>query len=91
MDNAYPGSIDVSLKKAKTCALFYGFTTAGLYNVTQPGGPAYGLEETNGGLIAFGGGLPIYKSKILIGSFGVSGGSVDQDVAVANAGVNVFN
>ena len=91
MDNAWPGSVDVSIKKAKTSSLFYGFTTASLYNSTQPGGSLYGLEETNGGLIVFGGGLPIYLKKIMIGAFGVSGGSVDQDVEVANAGVNVFN
>ncbi|CAF2970545.1 unnamed protein product [Rotaria sp. Silwood2] len=91
MDNAWPGSIDVSMKKAKTCSLFYGFTTASLYNAAQPGAPLYGIEETNGGLIVFGGGLPIYKKGILIAAIGVSGGTVDQDVAVAQAGVSVFN
>jgi uncharacterized protein GlcG (DUF336 family) len=91
MDNAWPGSIDVSMKKAKTSSLFYGVPTASLYNGSQPGKPGYGLQDTNGGLIVFGGGLPIYVKNILIGAFGVSGGSVDQDVVVATAGVNALN
>ena len=91
MDNAWPGSIDISIKKAKTSSLFYGFTTASLYANSQPGGSLYGIEETNGGLVVFGGGVPIYKGTIQIGAIGVSGGSVDQDVVVANAGVNAIN
>jgi uncharacterized protein GlcG (DUF336 family) len=56
MDNAYPGSIDISQKKARTAILFNGLTSAGLYNASQPGGSLYGIEETNGGLVVFGGG-----------------------------------
>jgi len=43
MDNAYPGSIDISTKKARTSVLFNGITSASLYNSSQPGGPLYGL------------------------------------------------
>ena len=46
-----------------------------------------GLEETSGGLVVFGGGLPIFVGSHFIGAVGVSGGTVDQDVAVATAGV----
>lgn len=46
-----------------------------------------GIEETNGGLVVFGGGLPLYKDGFLIGAIGVSGGTVEQDVEVAQAGV----
>jgi len=56
MDNAYIGSIDISQKKARTAVLFNGLTSAGLYNASQPGGSLYGIEETNGGLVVFGGG-----------------------------------
>ena len=91
MDNGWPGSVDISIKKARTCSLFYGFTSAGLYNNSQPGGALYGIQETNGGLVVFGGGLPIYRQGKMIGAFGVSGGSVEEDVEVATAGVNVFN
>ena len=43
MDNAYPGSIDISIKKARTSVLFNGIASASLYNSSQPGGPLYGL------------------------------------------------
>ena len=47
-----------------------------------------GIEETNGGLVVFGGGLPLYKDDYLLGAIGVSGGTVPQDVEVAQAGVD---
>ena len=92
MDNAFPAAIDIATKKAKTMAGFNGaFSTAGLYNATQPGAPLYGIEETNGGLIVFGGGLPIFVDGVFIGAIGVSGAtSTDQDVIVATAGVNAI-
>ncbi|KAG9528324.1 DUF336-domain-containing protein, partial [Aureobasidium melanogenum] len=90
MDNAYPGSIDISIKKARTSVLFNGIPSAGLYNQSQPGQALYGIEETNGGLVIFGGGLPLVKDNYLIGAIGVSGGTVAQDVEVAQAGVDWF-
>ncbi|KAK6407255.1 hypothetical protein LTR95_018564, partial [Oleoguttula sp. CCFEE 5521] len=63
MDNSYLGSIDISQKKAKTVADFNGlFQSSGLYNRSQtlPGSDVYGIEQTNGGLVVFGGGQPIY-------------------------------
>lgn len=42
MDNAYPGSIDISTKKARTSVLFNGLASADLYNSSQPGGALYG-------------------------------------------------
>lgn len=91
MDSALPGSIDISQKKARTVALFNGaMTTAQWYNVTQPGASLYGIEETNGGLIVFGGGVPIVVDGIFIGAVGVSGGTTDQDIQVANAGVRAI-
>jgi len=47
-----------------------------------------GIQETNGGLVIFGGSLPLYKNDFLLGSIGVSGGSPDQDLEVAQAGVD---
>ncbi|KAF3046812.1 hypothetical protein E8E11_005440 [Didymella keratinophila] len=85
MDNSYIGSIDISQKKARTAVLFNGLPSAGLYDASQPGAPLYGIEETNGGLVVFGGGLPIYYHGKLIGGVGVSGGTVPQDVEVATA------
>ena len=88
-DNAFPGSIDISQKKARTVALFNGaFTTEAWYNMTQPGQALYAIEETNGGLIVFGGGVPIYVGGYFIGAVGVSGGTTAQDIEIATAGVN---
>jgi uncharacterized protein GlcG (DUF336 family) len=87
MDNAFIGSIDISQKKARTAVLFNGLSSGDLYAAVQPGAPLYGVENTNGGLIVFGGGLPVYEEGRLIGGVGVSGGSVEQDLSVANAGV----
>jgi uncharacterized protein GlcG (DUF336 family) len=87
MDNAFLGSIDLSQKKARTAVLFNGLSSGDLYAAVQPGAPLYGVEQTNGGLVVFGGGFPVYVEGRLIGGVGVSGGSVAQDVQVAQAGV----
>jgi uncharacterized protein GlcG (DUF336 family) len=91
MDNAFLGSIDISQKKARTAVLFNGlYASADLYAAVQPGAPLYDVQNTNGGLVVFGGGVPIYVDGILIGGVGVSGGSVEQDLSVANAGVEAL-
>ena len=56
--------------------------------MTQPGQALYGIQETNGGLIVFGGGVPIYVGGYFIGAVGVSGGTTAQDIEIATAGVN---
>ena len=88
MDNAYLGSVDISIKKAKTVTSFNGlFPSYGLLNRSQPGGDLYGIEQTNGGLVVFGGGQPIYdEGGFWIGAVGVSGGTVQQDIDTAVAG-----
>ncbi|GAA2007825.1 heme-binding protein [Catenulispora subtropica] len=86
MDGAWLGSTDAALKKAKTSALF-PMPSSALGELSQPGGPIYGIEVTNGGLITFGGGLPLTAADgTVVGAIGVSGGMVEQDVAVAEAG-----
>ncbi|KAI5246245.1 DUF336-domain-containing protein [Aureobasidium subglaciale] len=88
MDNAYIGSIDLSIKKARTTVLFNGLPSGVVYDLAQPGAPFYGIQESNGGLVVFGGSLPLYKNDFLLGSIGVSGGSPAQDLQVAQAGVD---
>jgi len=65
-------------------------TTAQWYNISQPGASLYGIQETNGGLVVFGGGVPLVVNGIFIGAVGVSGGTTDQDVQVANAGARAI-
>lgn len=64
MDNAFLSSMDISIKKAKTVSLFNGlYPSNALYTRSQPGGDVYGIEQTNGGLVVFGGGQPIVDSE----------------------------
>ncbi len=84
MDDAWVGSIDISMKKAKT-AVFFGMPTGEIGKLSQPGGPLYGIEHSNDGLITFPGGLPV-GDGVMIGAIGVSGSSVENDHAVAQAG-----
>lgn len=87
MNNAWVGSIDIAIKKANTACLF-GMPTGQIGQLSQPGGPLFNIEHSNGGLITFPGGLPIVDNDgILIGAIGVSGSSVENDHLVAMAGV----
>lgn len=89
MDDAWVGSIDIAIKKAKT-ACFFGMATGELGKLSQPGKPLYAIEHSNDGLITFPGGLPIVnKDAVLVGAIGVSGSVVENDNAVAEAGVKV--
>ena len=86
MDNAWLGSIDISIKKAKT-ARYFNFPTGEIGKLSQPGGPLFNIEHSNGGLITFPGGVPITDAKgNVIGAIGVSGDTVENDHDVAEAG-----
>ena len=86
MDGAWLGSIDIAIKKAKT-ARYFDMPTGDLGKATQPGGPLYNIEVSNGGLISFPGGIPLKDADgTIIGAIGVSGSTVDKDAAVATAG-----
>ena len=86
MDDAFIGSIDIAQKKAKT-ARYFNMSTRDLGKASQPGGELYGIEVTNDGLVIFPGGvLLVDKNGVIVGSVGVSGGSVDEDESVAKAG-----
>jgi uncharacterized protein GlcG (DUF336 family) len=86
MDGAWLGSIDIALRKART-ARFFDMNTGQIGELSQPGGPLYGIEHSNGGLISFPGGIPIRNpAGTVIGAIGVSGSTVENDHAVAEAG-----
>lgn len=91
MDEAWLGSIDISIKKAKT-ARFFNFPTGEIGKLSQPGGSLYNIEHSNGGLITFPGGIPIKNAAgEIIGAIGVSGSTVEDDHTVAEAGVNAIS
>ena len=86
MDDALLGSADIAIRKAKT-AVFFNVPTGKLGELSQPGGPLFNIEHSNGGLITFAGGVPIHDPDgNIIGGIGVSGGSVEEDHLVAEAG-----
>jgi len=101
MADAWVGSIDIAIAKARTAAFFSSdqnaLTSRVVGNVSQPGGPLWGIgnsnqlgisgsEEYRNGIITFPGGIPLFKNGELVGGIGVSGDGVDQDEQVALAG-----
>jgi uncharacterized protein GlcG (DUF336 family) len=86
MDGAWIGSIDIAQKKART-ARFFDMNTGDIGKLSQPGGPLYQIEVSNHGLISFPGGVAIKTGDgTIIGAIGVSGSTVDNDHACAEAG-----
>ena len=87
MDDAFLGSIDICIKEGQTARLF-NMPTGTLGELAPAGAPLYHIEFSNGGLVTFPGGLPLKNDEgAIIGAIGVSGSSVEDDNAVAEAGV----
>ena len=78
------GSIDHAIDKAATARIF-DKATFDLARMSQPGAPLYGIQETNVGKV--GGGIPVTLNGSIVGAVGASAGTVEQDVAVADAAI----
>jgi uncharacterized protein GlcG (DUF336 family) len=90
MDGAWLGSIDISIKKAFTSRAF-DITTKDLASHSQSGGQFFGIHASiSGRILIFAGGIPLKRDGKVVGAVGVSGGSGDQDHAVAEAGASAF-
>ncbi|MDQ2712356.1 MAG: heme-binding protein [Acidobacteriota bacterium] len=90
MDNAWLGSIDISINKAFTSRAF-DISTKDLGKNSQPGDQFYGIHVSNHGrVMIFAGGIPLKLDGKVVGAVGVSGGKGDQDQAVAEAGAAAF-
>jgi uncharacterized protein GlcG (DUF336 family) len=90
MDGAWMGSIDISIKKAWTSRAF-DIATQDLATHSQSGGQFFGIHASNGGkVMIFAGGIPLKKRGKVVGAIGVSGGSGEQDHAVAAAGAAAY-
>jgi uncharacterized protein GlcG (DUF336 family) len=86
MDGAWIGSIDISIKKAYTSRAF-DIATKDLATHSQSGNQFFGIHASNDGkIMIFAGGIPLKQDGMVVGAIGVSGGSGDQDHAVAEAG-----
>ena len=91
MDGAWLGSIDIAQNKAYTARAF-DLETKLLGTLAQPGEPLYGIHASNDlRIIIFAGGIPLQRGTRIVGAVGVSGGTVEQDQEVAEAGVAAFD
>jgi uncharacterized protein GlcG (DUF336 family) len=89
-DGALIGSIDLAIGKAVTARIFDKPTSL-LGEFAQPGAPLYGIQNTNSGrVVIFGGGVPIRSNGRIVGAVGASAGTVEQDIAVAEAAIASF-
>jgi len=90
MDGAWLGSIDISIKKAYTSRAF-DVATRDLATHSQSGGQFFGIHASNNGkIMIFAGGIPLTKNGKIVGAIGVSGGSGEQDHAVAEVGCGAY-
>lgn len=90
MDGAYIGSFDVALNKTYTSIAFQ-MSTARLGRLSQPGESLYGIQFTNENrIVIFGGGEVLKANGMIVGALGVSGGSAEQDTALAAYGKRIF-
>ena len=90
MDGAWIGSIDISQKKAYTSRAF-DIATKDLAEHAQSGNQFFGIHASNNGkIMIFAGGVPLKKDGQVVGAVGVSGGSGEQDHAVAEAASTAF-
>ncbi|HEX3844896.1 MAG TPA: heme-binding protein [Steroidobacteraceae bacterium] len=90
MDGAWIGSIDISINKAYTSRAF-DISTRELAKSSQSGEQFFGIHVSNGGrVMIFAGGVPLRRQGKVVGAVGVSGGSGEQDHAVAEAGAAAF-
>src|ERR1051326_2910463 len=90
MDNAWIGSVDISIKKAWTARAF-DISTKELAELSQSGDQFFGIHASNHGrVMIFAGGVPLKRGGQVVGAVGVSGGMGKQDQAVAEAGAAAY-
>lgn len=90
MEKAWLGSIDIAINKAFT-AVSFEMPTQELADMAQPGQSLFGIHTTNDeNIVIFAGGIPLERDGEIVGAIGVSGGTIDLDQQVAEAGVASF-
>jgi uncharacterized protein GlcG (DUF336 family) len=89
MENAYFTSIDISINKAFT-SVALKISTDKVAPLVQPGESLYGLQLTNNcRIVPFGGGIPIEVDGQIVGAVGISGGTVEEDIMIAEYSLNI--
>lgn len=91
MDDSYIASYDIAVNKAFT-VVSLKMPTSKLKELAKPDGSLCGIQFTNQGkIVIFGGGEPLADSKgNIVGGLGVSGGTEEQDTALAAYGKEIF-
>lgn len=89
-DDAYIASVKIAQDKAYT-AVSLKMPTYKLENLTKPGDPLYGIQHQDSRIVNFGGGVPLFGGDRIIGGFGVSGGSLEQDTFLGDYADKLFN
>jgi uncharacterized protein GlcG (DUF336 family) len=85
MDGAEIAGPTLATDKAYT-AVAHRIATHELTVLAAPGGPLQGLQANGGGrYVTFAGGLPLWRSGRVVAAVGVSGGTAEQDLAIATA------
>jgi uncharacterized protein GlcG (DUF336 family) len=87
MDGAALISVDVAQAKAYTS--LFGLPSGDLFNVLKGNPGVLAALPNMGPILPVGGGLPVRVDGALVGAIGVSGGSVEQDIACAQAGLDL--
>jgi uncharacterized protein GlcG (DUF336 family) len=88
MDDALLVSVDIARNKAYT-AVAVKMPTHELAGLSQPEQMLFGIHNADGGrIVIFGGGFPLKQGDHIIGGIGVSGGSVEEDMSCAAAGLS---
>lgn len=91
MEEAFITSIDIAINKAYTAACLKQGSHC-IAKCVQPGQSLYGLQLTNNcKIVPFGGGFPVIVDGKVVGAVGVSGGTVEEDMAIAQAAIDAFN
>ena len=91
MDDSFLASYDIAVNKAYT-SVSLKMPTKELAKLAAPGGPLYGIENTNNGkIVIFGGGVPLRFNETIAGGLGVSGGTLEEDTYLADYGAEIFN
>jgi len=90
MEDSLLASIDISQNKAYT-ANALKCPTSVVQDLAKENSPLFGIQFTNDSrIVTFGGGYPLIVDGVQIGAIGVSGGTADEDMAIAEAGLAIL-
>lgn len=89
-DDAFIASVKIAQDKAYT-AVSLKMPTYKLENLTKPGESLYGIQHQDNRIVVFGGGVPLYQNGRIVGGFGVSGGTLEQDTFLGDYADKLYN